>query len=159
MRVYQVSLPTLLEFGKTLAGQIQPGDIVGLEGGLGAGKTTLIKSICAAWGIDPQDVTSPTYVYHHQYVGEVVVDHMDLYRIVDEPSLYHMGLSDCLNTSSIVLIEWINRFPSFANPTLTIKLVLDDEESRDLHIHDGQLEGSRLESFRQALSPWQKESA
>ncbi|BCW97625.1 MAG: hypothetical protein KatS3mg024_0452 [Armatimonadota bacterium] len=67
-------------FGRELASRLQPGDVVLLEGGLGAGKTVVVRGIVR--GLDSTDhVSSPTFVLVHEYRGRFPVAHADLYRL------------------------------------------------------------------------------
>ncbi|GIS36830.1 MAG: hypothetical protein Ct9H90mP8_2500 [Pseudomonadota bacterium] len=68
-------------FGKKLGSLLRPGSILLLEGEMGAGKTTLAKSICLALEINPEIVNSPTYTFAHLYPGKLNVSHVDLFRI------------------------------------------------------------------------------
>lgn len=92
--------------GAELASALSPGDIVLVRGGLGAGKTTLVRGAARALGVsDP--VTSPTFSIGHRYQGsEVSVSHLDLYRLAslreEEPSF----LEDYLGPGRIAFVEW-----------------------------------------------------
>jgi tRNA threonylcarbamoyladenosine biosynthesis protein TsaE len=92
--------------GAELAAALEPGDIVLVQGELGAGKTTLVRGAARALGVtDP--VTSPTFAIGHRYRGlDVTISHLDLYRLValqeEEPEL----LEDYLGPGRIVFIEW-----------------------------------------------------
>lgn len=69
--------------GRALAEQVQADRFLGLIGPLGAGKTTLMKGVAQAMGVDPDDVTSPTYTLINEYdaPGGLQLAHMDLYRL------------------------------------------------------------------------------
>ncbi len=88
-----------------LAEGLRPGDVVLVEGELGAGKTTFIRGACGALGVTAQ-VTSPTFTIGQRYRGPVPVSHLDLYRIADlgaeDPDL----LADYLRPEAIVFVEW-----------------------------------------------------
>src|SRR5260370_24926180 len=80
--------------GRRLGAALEAGDVIGLEGDLGTGKTELVKGIAEALGV-AAGVHSPTFVLHHQYKGPLTVEHHDLYRLealasldtrLDEPS-------------------------------------------------------------------------
>src|SRR6266498_1182959 len=91
--------------GARLAAELGPGDVVLVRGGLGAGKTTLIRGACRALGVSEQ-VTSPTFTIGQTYAGRVPVSHLDLYRLVDlgqeDPGL----LDDYLTPEAVAFIEW-----------------------------------------------------
>src|SRR3977135_3704195 len=66
--------------GRRIGATLEAGDVVGLEGDLGTGKTELVKGIAEALGVTA-GVHSPTFVLHHQYRGRLPVEHYDLYRL------------------------------------------------------------------------------
>ncbi|MDQ2680031.1 MAG: tRNA (adenosine(37)-N6)-threonylcarbamoyltransferase complex ATPase subunit type 1 TsaE [Candidatus Eremiobacteraeota bacterium] len=95
----------LRAFGAEFALRLKPGDVVGLSGGLGAGKTTLVQAIVSArLGHDP--TSSPTFTFWHRYEGTPPIDHLDLYRIEDARELTELGLDEAFDGHSIVLVEW-----------------------------------------------------
>ncbi len=91
--------------GADLAGRLEPGQVVLVEGELGAGKTTFVRGACRALGVSVQ-VRSPTFTIGHRYAARVPVAHIDLYRIHDlrreDPDL----LADYLQPDTIAFVEW-----------------------------------------------------
>lgn len=83
--------------------------MIGLYGDLGAGKTTLVRGIAASLGAAPHTVSSPTFVLIHEYAGRVLLAHVDLYRIHSKAELVALGLSEYLNGTTVVVVEWANR--------------------------------------------------
>ncbi len=106
-----------IALGKALAERLDVGDCVALIGGLGAGKTALVRGIAAGMGLaEPKLVSSPTYVLVHEYPCRVPVYHLDLYRMVDpDAELFDLGLDEMLDTG-VVLIEWADRVESALPP-------------------------------------------
>lgn len=104
-----------IAFGRTLSSLLAPPKLVLLRGDLGAGKTTLIKGIAAAFDAAPeQDVTSPTFTLVHEYRGPTAnLYHIDLYRVDTPRQLETLGLDDLIAENSILLIEWGEKFPRF----------------------------------------------
>ena len=95
--------------GMRLGGQLQPGDVVCLQGDLGAGKTTLVQGLAQGWGsLDP--VTSPTFiivnVYRRPDDGQLF--HMDAYRLDSTPEAAELDLDEMLSQGSL-LVEWPER--------------------------------------------------
>lgn len=100
-------------FGRTLVELLAPPKMVLLRGDLGAGKTTLVKGIAAAFeAAAEEDVTSPTFTLVHEYRGpRANLYHIDLYRIDTPRELDTLGLEDLRSENSVLLIEWGEKFP------------------------------------------------
>jgi tRNA threonylcarbamoyladenosine biosynthesis protein TsaE len=113
------------ELGASIARELRPGDIVLLEGDLGAGKTALARAIIRSLAADPAlDVPSPTFALVQPYdtpAGPVL--HADLYRLGDPREVDELGLLD--NPDAIVLVEWAARSPEIvAAATMTVELAI-----------------------------------
>ena len=114
-RITTDSAEATVAFGRTLAGLLVPPKLVLLRGDLGAGKTTLVKGIAAAFeAAAEEDVTSPTFTLIHEYRGpRANLYHVDLYRIDTQRELDTLALDDLRAEDSILLIEWREKFPRF----------------------------------------------
>src|SRR5258707_10505600 len=101
------------ELGRRLAAELNPGSVVLLRGDLGAGKTTLVKGIAEGFqAARADDVTSPTFTLIHEYrSSRANLYHIDLYRIDTERELETLALDDLITPTSILLIEWGEKFP------------------------------------------------
>ncbi len=98
-----------LEIASEFAKEVQPGDVILLEGNLGAGKTFFVKAFASRFGID--EVTSPTFSIVNEYYGEVNIYHFDFYRIKKEVELYDIGIDEYLSDEeAITFIEWAELF-------------------------------------------------
>ena len=91
--------------GATVAEQLRPGDVVILEGELGAGKTTFVKGAVRALG-DDESVTSPTFVLCHFYETDPVIAHVDCWRLADARDFADLGIGEVLDDGGVALIEW-----------------------------------------------------
>ncbi|KGG81227.1 ATPase [Caloranaerobacter azorensis H53214] len=92
-------------FGYRLGKLLKSGDILCLNGDLGAGKTTLTQSI--AKGLDVEDyVTSPTFTLINEYKGRYPVYHFDVYRINDIDEMYDLGFEEYIYSEGVTIIEW-----------------------------------------------------
>lgn len=109
--------------GLALARTLPPRALVLCQGGLGAGKTTLIKAICEGLGIAPQVVISPTYTLVNVYPGTRSVYHVDLYRLEQPEALLELDQADWVNPEGPTLIEW----PQAARPLLAGMAALELE--------------------------------
>ena len=119
--------------------------IVLLEGGLGAGKTTLAKSICEALGIRPESVISPTYTLVNVYPGRWPVYHVDLFRLETPEALLELDRDDWINPEGPTLIEWPETARALlsGDPVLEIALELVDSatESREMMLRESGQDG------------------
>ncbi len=116
-----------LEYGRRLARRLKPGDVVALYGNLGAGKTHLIKGICSRFGIEENDVTSPTFTILNEYSGrDFPVYHFDAYRIEDPAEFFELGFQEYFYGEGICLIEWPERVETLL-PQYTLRLRLEHQ--------------------------------
>ena len=92
-----------------IASELKPGDVLCLEGDLGAGKTTFTQGLAHALGV-PGRVTSPTFCIVQEHAGEkTLLVHMDLYRLHDEDDVLAIGWEDYLARGAILVVEWPER--------------------------------------------------
>ena len=127
-----------IAFGRTLTELLAPPKLVLLRGDLGAGKTTLVKGIAAAFdAAAEEDVTSPTFTLVHEYRGpRANLYHIDLYRIDTLRELETLGLDDLRSDNSILLIEWGEKFPRLARERdVEIALEREGENERRIKIN------------------------
>lgn len=94
---------------------LAPPKLVVLRGGLGAGKTTLVKGIARGFQAgSEEDVTSPTFTLVHEYRGpSATVYHIDLYRVDTQRELETLGVDDLMSDNSVLLVEWGEKFARF----------------------------------------------
>jgi tRNA threonylcarbamoyladenosine biosynthesis protein TsaE len=97
------------EIGFKLGKLLRAGHVVALYGDLGAGKTTMVKGIAGAFGIDRRDVTSASYTIIAEYGSSPPFFHIDLYRIEEGADLDGTGIWDCLGNNSVAVIEWAEK--------------------------------------------------
>lgn len=130
------SLERTEAFGKILGEIVEPGDIVTLEGPLGAGKTALTQAIARGLGIDPRIyVTSPTFSLLHEYQGRIPLYHMDLYRLTGEDEIESLGFSEYLYGNGLTVIEWPERLGSLMPlERLHVALAISGETSRTANL-------------------------
>jgi tRNA threonylcarbamoyladenosine biosynthesis protein TsaE len=114
-----------IAFGGELAAMLTPGDIVSLEGELGAGKSALARATIRALAEDPDlEVPSPTFALVQPYdIPSGTVLHADLYRLGDAAEANELGLLD--TPGAIVLVEWAERAPHIADAAnITISITI-----------------------------------
>ena len=90
---------------REFAKELRPGDVVCLEGDLGAGKTSFVKGIAIHFGVPEEEVTSPTFIYLQQYNH---IAHFDLYRLKDESEVLALGFDEYFGEPYITCVEWPN---------------------------------------------------
>jgi tRNA threonylcarbamoyladenosine biosynthesis protein TsaE len=94
-----------IEIGRRLGLALQPGSVVSMEGPLGAGKTTLVKGIALALGIE-DPVTSPSFTLVSSYSGSTGLHHVDLYRLEALAEIEDLGLEELMSADAVTVIEW-----------------------------------------------------
>lgn len=107
---------------------------IGLIGPLGAGKTTFIQAFAGKLGI--KKISSPTFVLTHEHqTKRHQVYHIDFYRLHKRTDLNHLGLDEIMTGRNIVLIEWVNKFPTVAKQCdLLINFKIKKNNKRDVTI-------------------------
>lgn len=125
--------------GARLGRLLAPGDVIALEGDLGAGKTQLVRGACEGAEVPAHEVSSPSFAIVATYRGRLPVHHADLYRIGDEDELYGTGFGDLVGGDGALLVEWADRIPgALPAERLTIRLSHDAAEPDVRHL---ELEG------------------
>lgn len=98
------------ELAEVVAEAVSPGTVLALSGPLGSGKTQFAKGFCAALGVDPARVTSPTFTVVNEYRTEgPPIYHVDAYRLSGEGDVESLELEEYLFGESYCLIEWADR--------------------------------------------------
>ncbi len=100
------------KLGRVLGELLRGGDVVGIEGPLGAGKTCLVQGLAEGLGVDPSvAVTSPTFGIVAEYPGRAWLRHADFYRVESYARLLDAGFDDLSDASGVLVVEWPERFP------------------------------------------------
>ncbi|ODT99640.1 MAG: tRNA (adenosine(37)-N6)-threonylcarbamoyltransferase complex ATPase subunit type 1 TsaE [Planctomycetes bacterium SCN 63-9] len=97
--------------GRAIAETAPPGTVIGLVGGLGAGKTRLVRAIAESLEVDPDAISSPTFILIHEYEGRMPVYHFDVYRLKSAAEFEDLGLAEYWNGGGLCLVEWADRVP------------------------------------------------
>ena len=118
------------EFAAQYAKTLKAGDVVLLDGDMGAGKTVFAKGIALGLGIE-EEVTSPTYAYMNDYDGRLF--HYDCYRIETPEQAERLGLADYFDMGGICLIEWAqNIAPLLPKNVKRVQIKKINENERDI---------------------------
>ena len=123
--------------GEKLASRLKAGDVVVLEGELGAGKSELARGIARGLGVT-ETVTSPSFTILNVYEsGRCPLYHFDWYRLESEEELYELGMDEYLGGDGIAVIEWAERCPeAVPENVLRIRLEATGGESRRITVND-----------------------
>ena len=108
LRLRSASVEQTRRLGATLGRLLQPGDVLLLEGELGAGKTALTQGIGAGLGVRSV-INSPTFTILKEYTGRLPLYHFDLYRIESPEEVYALGFEDYFAGDGVCVVEWAER--------------------------------------------------
>ncbi|WP_077624178.1 tRNA (adenosine(37)-N6)-threonylcarbamoyltransferase complex ATPase subunit type 1 TsaE [Sediminibacillus massiliensis] len=118
------------KLAEKLALSLRPGDVLTLEGDLGAGKTTFTKGLGAGLGVR-RTINSPTFTIVKEYQGEIPLYHMDVYRLEDSEE--DIGFDEYFNGDGITVIEWAHFIADYLpEKRLDIEIRLIDEQEREI---------------------------
>lgn len=113
-----------------LAADLRAGDVLLLSGDLGAGKTAFVRGLAEGLGIDPGEVTSPTFTLVHEYRGgRLPLIHVDLYRL-EIADLADIGLDDDLAAAGVLAVEWPERLTRATPGAMHIHIADAGEDRR-----------------------------
>ena len=119
---------------RDVARGLTPGAVLLLSGDLGAGKTAFVRGLAEGLGIDPDDVTSPTFTLVHEYRGgRLPLVHVDLYRL-DRAELDEIGLDPDLAERGVVAVEWAERLTRPVAGARHIRIADQGGDSREIAI-------------------------
>lgn len=126
------------KLGERVGSQLAGGEVLLLHGALGAGKTIFVKGIAAGLGIDPKDVTSPSFTLVNPHEGRRLLYHIDLYRLKQGASAaYAVDLDELLmDEEAIMVIEWPERLGPYPLPAKVWRITItgEGEDSRKILI-------------------------
>ncbi len=120
-----------IAFGVDFAQELKDGDIVCLEGELGAGKTHFVKGLAEGLGIDREEVRSPTFTLIHEYTGSISLYHFDCYRMESPREAVEIGAEEYFYGEGVSVIEWPERIESIIPPeAIWISIEIPDKKTR-----------------------------
>jgi tRNA threonylcarbamoyladenosine biosynthesis protein TsaE len=132
---FSYSLEEIEQVARQCLDKLRGRKVMAIHGSMGAGKTTLVHSICEKLKIKGH-VTSPTFAIINEYTtDEEAIYHIDLYRLKDEEEAVRSGVEDCLYSGNLCLVEWPEKAPGIFPPeTLHIHIDPVDETHRMITI-------------------------
>ena len=149
VRIVLKGLKETEKFGERLGSLLKPGDIISLTGDLGAGKTTLTKSIGKGLGVEDY-ITSPTFTLINEYKGRTMLYHFDVYRLEGAIDLYDLGFEEYLYSNGVCIIEWGDKIEEIL-PKERINLQIEKGVELDERIINLYGEGDRFEQLIKEL--------
>lgn len=133
MRLITNSAQETIKLGEQLGRHLKVGDVLGLIGELGSGKTTLVKGIAQGIGVkEKEQVASPSFVLIKEYPGRVPLFHFDLYRLNNLEDIEHLGVEEYLFNQGVCVIEWAEKMKMLLPDYLQINLSVKGENKREL---------------------------
>lgn len=114
--VVSKSVEETRRLGEQLGALLRPGDVLGLVGELGSGKTTFVQGLAKGMGLDPGVVKSPTFVLLREYRGRVPLVHVDSYRLDDAQQAMWLDLDWLFSPKQVTVIEWADRLATVLPP-------------------------------------------
>ena len=126
-----------------LAATLRAGDVLLLSGPLGAGKTAFVRGLAGGLGIDPGEVSSPTFTLVHEYRGgRLRLFHADLYRL-GAAGAEDLGLDELGVRDGVLAIEWPDRLGHAFRGAMEVTIAIVDETSRRISLRGGRLQAPR----------------
>jgi tRNA threonylcarbamoyladenosine biosynthesis protein TsaE len=117
--------------GEGFVSSLQAGDIVCLQGDLGAGKTHFVKGMAEGLGIESSEVSSPTFTLINEYDGDKFLYHFDCYRMESPREALEIGAEEYFYGDGITVIEWPERIESLIPPeAIWISIEAPDKNTR-----------------------------
>jgi tRNA threonylcarbamoyladenosine biosynthesis protein TsaE len=119
---------------REIAATLEAGDVLLLAGDLGSGKTTFVRGLAAGLGIDPAEVSSPTFTLVHEYRGEgLTLYHVDLYRL-ERTATEDLGLEELGVRDGVLAIEWPDRLTHDLPGARLVQLEVVNDTSRRITV-------------------------
>jgi tRNA threonylcarbamoyladenosine biosynthesis protein TsaE len=112
-----------IEVARAFSARLEGGDVLLLSGSLGAGKTAFVKGVAEGLGLDPAEITSPTFTLVHEYRGgRLALYHADLYRL-DKTAAEDLGLEETVD--GVLAVEWPDRLSRPCPPATVIEIEIE----------------------------------
>jgi len=132
-------------FASRLAELVRPGDVLRLNGPLGAGKTRLVQGLAASLGCTADFVASPTFTLVHEYDGPLPVFHVDAYRLRDSDEFQELGGEELMNLGGVLCVEWAERIADLLpSDSLAIQIDVTGETSRRFELSAEEGRGAEI---------------
>jgi tRNA threonylcarbamoyladenosine biosynthesis protein TsaE len=135
--------------GTALGRALRGGEVIGLSGDLGAGKTQLVRGLAEGLDLPPDVIYSPSFTLVAEHEGRMRLNHIDLFRLgdpVEERDEEEIGLGDYLSPSGVTAIEWHEKLSNQARHSLTLEIAIatDDDDRRTIELVAGTDRGREI---------------
>jgi tRNA threonylcarbamoyladenosine biosynthesis protein TsaE len=129
IKLLSESADETMEIGRTIGRCLSEGDVIGLTGDLGSGKSVIARGILRALGVEG-DIPSPSFIIAARYEAKIPVNHIDLYRLASVDEAAGLGLEDLLYSEEISVIEWAEKMVEIM-PEARIDIRIDLRGQKD----------------------------
>lgn len=130
LEILSNSPESTFQYGTRFSRVLRPGDVVGLYGELGAGKTVFIQGLCKGLGVK-EPVTSPSFVLIQEYHGKYPVYHFDFYRLKTPQEIEALDITHYLDSDGICVVEWAERAEAFfVEPYFSVHIFRIEENGK-----------------------------
>ena len=135
-KIVSESVERTLVLGEALARGLAGGELIGLIGELGTGKTQFVKGLARGLGVDDAVVNSPTFTLINEYPGRRRLIHIDAYRLERAEELAALGFEEICSSGGVVVVEWADRVWEMVEPhrPITIRLAHRGPTERELEL-------------------------
>lgn len=141
MNILSKSPQDTKKIGEDLGKRLKKGDIIGLVGELGSGKTCLVQGIMKGLGVEIGSVTSPTFVLINEYKGRFPVYHFDLYRLNTIKEVIDLGYEEYFYGDGVTVIEWADKIEKLLpKDCIRVYMKIVGEDEREIDIKGLELE-------------------
>lgn len=134
MRFISDSVEETVRLGQTLGGMLKTGQTVCFSGELGAGKTTFIKGIARAFGIEERDITSASFTIVAEHDSKPPLYHIDLYRLETGSDIESSGVYDFIGGDGISVVEWAEKLGQKPEKSISVDIGFVSENKREILI-------------------------
>lgn len=142
MATHTINIPTpeaLPEAAREFAALMGDETVYAFQGEMGAGKTTFIRELCRALGVEEDLANSPTFSLVNEYRSDTTAEliyHFDLYRLESVEEALDLGVEDYFDSGALCLLEWPERIePLLPDDTVVVNIAVNPDESRTLTVN------------------------
>lgn len=133
-KIVSTSVEQTEALGETIGALLKAGDVLALDGDLGAGKTAITRGIARGMGLSDAYVCSPTFTIVNEYPGELTMYHFDTYRLGGSEDFLDSGLDEYFYSEGVCVIEWSKVIDDLLPENTTRIVITGNGDSRIIEI-------------------------